>query len=146
MADRELAKRLVAGDEDALAEIYDQYAPVVFGLARWLSGDRGVAEDITQDVFVGLWRSPEDFDPDQSSLRAHLAVTAYHRIVDEAPPAADRQPTAPRQALVLAYFGALPSRSIAAELGVSEGTVKSWLRTELHELADQLGEGRVGCS
>jgi DNA-directed RNA polymerase specialized sigma24 family protein len=145
MADRELAERLVAGDEDALAEVYDQYSAVIFGLAHWLSGDCGVAEDVTQEVFVGLWRSPQDFDPDRRSLRAHLAVSAYHRTVEEARPPAGRQPTAPRQALVLAYFGALTSRSIAAELGVTEGTVKSWLRSELHELAGHLGERRAGC-
>lgn len=149
MADRELTERLVAGDEDALAEAYDQYAPVVFGLAHWLSGDRGVAEDVTQDVFVGLWRSPGELDPDTSSLRARLAVSAYHRTLERLRPGPDavgREPTAPRQALVLAYFGAMNCRSIAAELDAPEGTVKSWLRTGLRELADQLGEGKVGCS
>jgi DNA-directed RNA polymerase specialized sigma24 family protein len=146
MADRELADRLVAGDEDALADIYDRYAPVVFGLAHWLSGDRGVAEDVTQDVFVSLWKAPGEFDPDRSSLRARLAVSAYHRTLEQLRPPVGREPTAPCQALVLAYFGALPCRSIAAELDAPEGAVKSWLRTGLRELADQLGEGKVGCN
>jgi DNA-directed RNA polymerase specialized sigma24 family protein len=142
--DSELAERLVAGDEDALADIYDRYSPVVFGLAHWLSGDRGVAEDVTQDVFVRLWSSPGELDPGRGSLRAHLALSAYHRTLEQLRPSVGDQPTAPRQALVLAYFGALPCRSIAAELGAPEGTVKTWLRTGLRELADQLGGGKVG--
>jgi RNA polymerase sigma-70 factor (ECF subfamily) len=81
-ADRDLGRRLVAGDEDALAEAYDQYSPLVFGLAHRVTGSRAVAEDITQDVFVRLWTNPGAFDPDRASLRTYLGVLTHGRAVD----------------------------------------------------------------
>jgi RNA polymerase sigma-70 factor (ECF subfamily) len=77
-----LGRRLVAGDEDALAEAYDLYAPLVFGLARRVTGSRTVAEDITQDVFVRLWSNPGGFDPERGSLRTYLGVLTHGRAVD----------------------------------------------------------------
>jgi RNA polymerase sigma-70 factor (ECF subfamily) len=80
--DRLLAKRLAAGEEAALAEAYDLYAPLVYGLAQRVTDSRTAAEDITQDVFVYLWSHPERFDPDRGSLRAYLGVIAHRRSVD----------------------------------------------------------------
>src|SRR5689334_11661860 len=57
--DRDLAARLVAGDESALREAYREHAPAVYGLARRILGDDTLADDITQDVFVRLWEHPD---------------------------------------------------------------------------------------
>jgi RNA polymerase sigma factor (sigma-70 family) len=81
-AERSLAARLRAGDEHALAELYDTYSSFVFGLALRVLRDRGAAEDITQDVFVGLWTQPDRFDPDRGSLRAFLGTLTHRRAVD----------------------------------------------------------------
>ena len=81
-ADRDLARRIVAGDEDALAEAYDLYSSLVFGLAHRVTGNRVVAEDITQDVFVRLWTSPAGFDPERGSLRTYLGMLTHGRAVD----------------------------------------------------------------
>jgi RNA polymerase sigma-70 factor (ECF subfamily) len=80
--DEQLAKRLVAGDEEALAEVYDRYSAMVFGLARRVTGSRTAAEDVTQDVFVRLWTNPERFDPQRGSLRAFLGMLTHSRAVD----------------------------------------------------------------
>ena len=63
--ERGLRDRLIAGDESAVADLYDQYASFVFGLARRVTGDRTAAEDVTQDVFVACWEKPEAFDPER---------------------------------------------------------------------------------
>lgn len=81
-ADRDLARRLVAGDEDALAEAYDLYSSLVFGLAHRVTGNRALAEDITQDVFVRLWTRPEGFDAERGSLRTYLGMLTHGRAVD----------------------------------------------------------------
>jgi RNA polymerase sigma factor (sigma-70 family) len=81
-ADRQLAKRLVAGDDEALVEAYDQYASLVYGLARRVTGSDALAADISQEVFVSLWSHPERFDPARGSLRAYLGMLAHRRAVD----------------------------------------------------------------
>ncbi|WP_214107119.1 sigma-70 family RNA polymerase sigma factor [Acrocarpospora catenulata] len=80
--DRLLHQRVVGGDEDALGEIYDRYAALIFGLVARVTRDRAVAEDIAQEVFVTFWERPLAFDPDRGSLRAWLATIAHRRAVD----------------------------------------------------------------
>ncbi|GIF73391.1 sigma-70 family RNA polymerase sigma factor [Asanoa siamensis] len=80
--DVRLRDGLIAGAEPALAELYDTYGPVVFGMALHVTRDRGAAEDITQDVFVDLWRRPEHFDPHRSPLRSWLLLIARRRGID----------------------------------------------------------------
>ena len=77
-----LADRLVAGDETALSEIYDQFSSFVFGLARRVTANPTIAEDVTQEVFVSLWEKPEAFDPSRGTLRAWLGVLTHRRAVD----------------------------------------------------------------
>jgi RNA polymerase sigma-70 factor (ECF subfamily) len=73
---------LAAGDEEAIAEIFDRYAPFLFGLARRVTGDSGTAEDVVQEVITTLWTSPDRFDPARGTLRAFLGVQAHRRAVD----------------------------------------------------------------
>ena len=74
--------RVAAGDDAALAEIYDQYAGSVYGLALRVVRDRAAAEDITQDVFVWFWEHPDRFQPERGSLRSWLNVVTHRRAVD----------------------------------------------------------------
>ncbi|XVQ15338.1 RNA polymerase sigma factor [Spirillospora sp. CA-255316] len=80
--DEELRARLAAGDETALAEVYDLFSPLVYGLARRVTADADAAGDVTQEVFVGLWERPLAFDPAKGSLRTWLATLAHRRAVD----------------------------------------------------------------
>ena len=73
--ERDVRERLVGNDDAALAEIYDQYSSFVYGLALRVVGDARAAEDVSQDVFVGLWERPAAFDPDRGSLQ-HVARNA----------------------------------------------------------------------
>jgi RNA polymerase sigma-70 factor (ECF subfamily) len=74
--------RMVAGDESALGAVYDQYGPLVHGIAVSLVG-ADQARDITQEVFLRLWRQPEAYRSEQGSLRTFLAVMARRRAIDE---------------------------------------------------------------
>jgi RNA polymerase sigma-70 factor (ECF subfamily) len=75
-------ERLVGGDHGALGEVYDQFSSMVYGLAFRVIGDPRAAEDVSQDVFVGLWERPEAFEPARGSLRTWLGTITHRRAVD----------------------------------------------------------------
>jgi RNA polymerase sigma-70 factor (ECF subfamily) len=74
--------RLVARDQTALSDLYDQFGSYVFGLAARVIGDRHAAEDVTQEVFLSLWERPEAFEPARGRLRTFLGTLAHRRAVD----------------------------------------------------------------
>jgi RNA polymerase sigma-70 factor (ECF subfamily) len=80
--DRVLVDRLVARDPGALAEIYDQYGRAVFSLALRILSDPNAAEDVTHDVFLKLWRQPEQYRADRGTLRSWLMSVSHNRAID----------------------------------------------------------------
>ena len=80
--DERLVARVRVGDEHALAEVYDRYSSLVYGLARRVTGSVAVAEEVTQEVFVFLWDHAERFDSERGSLRSFLGSIAHRRAVD----------------------------------------------------------------
>jgi RNA polymerase sigma-70 factor (ECF subfamily) len=81
-SDALLAARLAAGDDHALADVFDRLAPVVYGAALRVLGEDSAAQDVAQDVFVELWKHPDRYDAAAGSLRTYLIVLARHRAVD----------------------------------------------------------------
>jgi len=80
--DRQLAARLVAGDEAALREVYREHVAAVNGLALRVLSNEALAEEVVQDVFVRLWEQPERFDSERGRLRAFLLSMTHSRAVE----------------------------------------------------------------
>jgi RNA polymerase sigma-70 factor (ECF subfamily) len=71
-----LLHRFCAGDRDAFTTIYRAHQPAIFRFALHMTGDRGAAAELTQDVFVWLIHHAEAFQPERGALGAFLSGVA----------------------------------------------------------------------
>jgi RNA polymerase sigma-70 factor, ECF subfamily len=58
--------------EVALSKLYDRYSRTVFGVGLKILGDRSMAEELVQEVFLKVWRSSGTFDPSRGSFSTWL--------------------------------------------------------------------------
>jgi RNA polymerase sigma-70 factor (ECF subfamily) len=77
-----LISRLAARDTRAFASFYDRTTGFVFGLLLRILGDRDVAEEVAQEVYLQLWRTAGTFDAGRSSALAWIATVARSRAID----------------------------------------------------------------
>ena len=81
-ADASLAARLINQDPDALSEAYNKYGTRVYRVAYGLLRREELAQDVTQEVFVRLWKRPERYDATRGALSSFLQLDAHGRSVD----------------------------------------------------------------
>jgi RNA polymerase sigma-70 factor (ECF subfamily) len=70
---------LQAGSHDALAVLFDRYHRLVFSISLRILRDEGEAEDVTQVVFLDIFRAAAQFDPTRGTTKVWLLQYAYHR-------------------------------------------------------------------
>jgi RNA polymerase sigma-70 factor, ECF subfamily len=80
--DAALGAALVGRDQRALAEAYRRHGGTALALARRIIGDRVLAEEVVQEVFVRTWNNPDRYDPDRGSMRSYLYAQVHGRAVD----------------------------------------------------------------
>lgn len=80
--DNQLMVQLRNGVNDALAVLFERYQRLVFSIALKIVRDRGEAEDVTQNVFLEIYRSVAQFDPAKGTLKVWLLQFAYHRALN----------------------------------------------------------------
>lgn len=162
----------VRQDRAAFARVFAYYGPRVKTYLRRLGADDAVAEDLTQEVLLTVWRRADQFDRARASLGTWVYTIARNKRIDalrrerrpdfdpddpalvgdaESSPRGDRVaearqtrrqmmaaveqlPAEQAQLLRIFYFEDKPHSTIAAELGLPLGTVKSRLRLALGKL------------
>lgn len=77
-----LVAQLAAGDELALANLYDRTNRLVYGLALRVLGDPSTAEDVTMEVYLQVWRTAESYVPQRGSVLSWLVTMARSRAID----------------------------------------------------------------
>lgn len=80
--DEALMARLAHADVHAFEMLYDRFSRLIYSLAYGLLQDAQGAEDVTQDVFLAIWRDAEAFDLRRGSLRSWILSLAHHKGVD----------------------------------------------------------------
>jgi RNA polymerase sigma-70 factor, ECF subfamily len=80
--DQALILQIAAAQSAALSELYDRYGRLVFSLALRIVGETGLAEEITQDVFVQLWNKANSYHSEQGKVVTWLTSFARYRAID----------------------------------------------------------------
>jgi len=80
--DRELLRRLGAGDEEAFRGLFRRYGPSAVALARRVARQPFLAEEIVQEAFLAVWRNPHGYEEGRGSVRTWLMGMVHHRAVD----------------------------------------------------------------
>ncbi len=73
----ELLSRAAGGDQEAFAELYDETAPRVFGLALRVLGEPAPAEAVTVETYLHIWRECARFDVDRHTAIAWILAVAH---------------------------------------------------------------------
>lgn len=80
--DRETMERLATGDLGALDRLYEHYGAMSYSIAYRITGDRGVAEDVVQEAFLGAWRNAARYTDARGTVRTWLLSIVHHRAID----------------------------------------------------------------
>ena len=83
LPDDQLVDRVVKGDKDALSALYDRYDRLVYSLAIRIVERPGVAEEVTQDVFMVLWLRGSSYKSERGTFSAWLLSITHNRSIDE---------------------------------------------------------------
>ena len=75
-------KRVAHGDQEAFTGLYDALGSSVYGLARRVIRDEHRAQDVSQEVFIQVWRLARRFDPARGSAKNWILTIAHRRAVD----------------------------------------------------------------
>ncbi|HEX6491298.1 MAG TPA: sigma-70 family RNA polymerase sigma factor [Gaiellaceae bacterium] len=125
-SDGELLERIGRGDREAFDVLYRRFVRPVFALALRRLGDRGRAEDATQETFTSVWRSARSYRPERGPGAPWLYAVARNAIVDRTRVRSEPPVEAPDE----------PSN----EAGPSEEAERSWLAWRVHTSLQSLPE------
>jgi RNA polymerase sigma-70 factor, ECF subfamily len=78
----ELLVAVAGGDQLAFEKLYERVSPQVLGVALRVLRDRSLAEEVTQEVLVEVWRKAARFDPERGSGSGWITTLAHRRAVD----------------------------------------------------------------
>ena len=82
LSDAALLRLVAERRPEALAELYDRFAPTLLALARRVLDNHADAEEVLQEVFVQVWNRGERYDPARSSVSTWLVLIARSRAID----------------------------------------------------------------
>lgn len=150
-----LVRAVAAGDQLALHALYERAHRLVFTLGMRITASRESAEELTLEVFLDVWRRAAAYDPAGGTVLAWIMNQARsralarkrvqsHKVVQSAVQSRSLQlaltalTPGERQALEAAFYGDLTYADVAARLNQPVATVKTRIRSGLHNLRHAL--------
>jgi RNA polymerase sigma-70 factor (ECF subfamily) len=83
LTDEQVLAGIARGDHAALAMLYDRYSSAVFALALRIVADREVAEEVTQEIFLRVWRHAGSYDPARGRVATWVLGFTHHLAIDQ---------------------------------------------------------------
>jgi RNA polymerase sigma-70 factor, ECF subfamily len=82
LSDEALAEHLQNGNADALTVLFERHSGLLFGIARRILRNGAEAEDAVQQVFLDVFRSIHQFDPEKGEFKTWLLMFGYQRVLN----------------------------------------------------------------
>jgi RNA polymerase sigma-70 factor, ECF subfamily len=82
LSDEAVVALVARSDDTALAELYDRFGRVAFGVALRILRDEKLAEDAVQEGFLAAWRSADRFMPERGKASTWVLTLVHRRAVD----------------------------------------------------------------
>lgn len=83
-AQASLVRQMAAGDEGALAALYDHWHPLVHAVVARVLRQRDDVDDVVEEVFWQAWRQADRYDPARAAVQTWLLTIARSRALDRA--------------------------------------------------------------
>ncbi len=112
IADQELMRRVVGGDESAFSSFYNRLAPGLFSLIYQILQDQKASEDVLQESFVQMWKKAGTYDAERSSVFTWAVMIARNKAIDRV---RARQRRARATEAAVAEAGTLSGDALQAE-------------------------------
>jgi RNA polymerase sigma-70 factor, ECF subfamily len=132
LSDEQLMACLQEGQNDALAVLFDRYQRLVLSIALKIVRDPGEAEDVTQTVFLDVYRAVAQFDTRKGNTKVWLMQYAYHRAINR------RQHLQGREFYKSTELEEVDTRPVEAHatFGLSSPETKELVRQSMAALSD----------
>lgn len=81
-SDEELMRLIQQGRIDAYEALYARVSGVALGVARQVTRNAALAEEVTQDAFVTIWRHSRQYRPERGSVRSWMLRIVHNHAID----------------------------------------------------------------
>jgi RNA polymerase sigma-70 factor, ECF subfamily len=82
LSDEAVVALVARSDQSALAELYDRFGRVAYGVALRILRDEKLAEDAVQEAFLAAWRTADRFVPERAKASTWMLTLVHRRAVD----------------------------------------------------------------
>lgn len=81
-SDEQLLARIVLEEQAAFSALYERWANILLGIGSRFVPSRTEAEDVLHDVFLEIWKTAKDFDPNRGTARTWIVMKMRCRMLD----------------------------------------------------------------